>query len=177
MAKALFAAIATDTGWFRFSSVGEATFDAAARLVAAGARPDALFGQLYEQNSLARLRLQGRILQNVTSELDGRLLYSAITQADLRDTGAEPTDTEDVVNRLLSVAEVDVAILFFEFGPQETKVSLRSRAALDVRKIAEEFFGGGHRAAAGVRFQGSLVEAVPAILGSIRAVMQRGGAQ
>ena len=62
MAMPLFAAIATDTGWFRFASVTEATLSAAARLVAAGAKPHAVFAALYEQNSLARLLLQGRIL-------------------------------------------------------------------------------------------------------------------
>src|SRR5262245_39662770 len=74
IAAALFAAIATDTGWFRFASVGEATLTAAARLVSAGAKPNETFASLYEQNSLARLLLQGRILSNVKSHLNGRLL-------------------------------------------------------------------------------------------------------
>src|SRR6476660_4381440 len=132
IANPLFAAIATDTGWFRFSSVGEATLAAAARLVAAGARPSTVFAALYEQNSLARLLLQGRILKNVKSNLGGRLLSTAITQADGDAIGAEPTDTEDVGSRLLSVAGVEVAILFLELTPRETKVSLRSRSAFDV---------------------------------------------
>ena len=136
MAMPLFAAIATDTGWFRFASVGEATFQAAARLVAAGAKPNDVFATLYEQNSLARLWLQGRILANVKSHLGGRLLSTAITQADLDAVGAEPTDTEDVINRLLGVAGVEVALLFLELGPQETKVSLRSRSGFDVNAIA-----------------------------------------
>src|SRR5215470_9654651 len=122
IADALFAAIATDTGWFRFPSVGEATLTAAARLVAAGAKPNQIFAVLYEQNSLPRILLQGRILTNVKSHLGGRLLSTAITQDDLRAVGAEATDTEDVINRLLSVAKVEAALLFLELGPQETKV-------------------------------------------------------
>jgi phosphoesterase RecJ-like protein len=171
IAAPLFTAIATDTGWFRFSSVSEATLRAATRLVAAGARPHLLFAALYEQNSLARLRLQGRILSNVKSDLAGRLLSTAITQADLRELGAEPTDTEDVINRLLGVAGVEVALLFLQLGPRETKVSLRSRSPIDVREIAEKFGGGGHRAAAGVRYPGPLTEAEPAVLDAVRAAM------
>jgi phosphoesterase RecJ-like protein len=171
MAMPLFAAIATDTGWFRFASVNDATFTTAARLVAAGAQPDEIFGALYEQNSLARLLLQGRILSNVKSHLDGRLLSTAITREDLRAVGAEPTDTEDVINRLLGVADVEVAVLFLELGPKETKVSLRSRSSVDVHKIAERFGGGGHRAAAGVRFPAPLAEAEGAVLESVRASM------
>jgi phosphoesterase RecJ-like protein len=172
MAAPLFAAIATDTGWFRFASVTDKTLEAAARLVSAGARPHLVFAALYEQNSLARVLLQGRILTNVISHLNGRLLSTSITQADLRAVGAEPTDTEDVINRLLSVAGVEVAVLFLELGPQETKVSLRSRSPVDVRAVAEQLGGGGHRAAAGVRFSGPLAAAESAVLSATRQAMQ-----
>ena len=172
MAAPLFAAIATDTGWFRFASVTEATLAAAARLVKVGVRPHAIFSALYEQNSLARLRLQGRILSNVKSHVGGRLLSTAITQADLREAGAEPTDTEDVINRLLGVAGVDVALLFLELGPEETKVSLRSHSSVDVRAVAERFGGGGHRAAAGVRYPGPLAKAEVVVIEAVRAAMQ-----
>jgi phosphoesterase RecJ-like protein len=172
MAEPLFAAIATDTGWFRFASVTDATLTAAARLVAAGARPHLVFAALYEQNNLARLRLQARILTNVVPHLGGRLLATSITQADLRAAGAVATDTEDVINRLLAVAGVEVAILFLELGPQETKVSLRSRSPVDVREIAEGLGGGGHRAAAGVRFPGPLPAAESAVLDAVRTAME-----
>jgi phosphoesterase RecJ-like protein len=172
MAEPLFTAIATDTGWFRFASVTDATLSAAARLVTAGARPHVVFAALYEQNTLARLRLQARILSNVIPHLGGRLLSTSITQADLHAAGAAATDTEDVINRLLAVAGVEVALLFLELGPQETKVSLRSRSPVDVREIAERLGGGGHRAAAGVRFPGSLPEAESAVLNAVREAME-----
>jgi phosphoesterase RecJ-like protein len=171
IATALFAAIATDTGWFRFASVTGDTLDAVAKLVRAGARPTAVFRELYEQNSVARLWLQGRILSNVKTELGGRLIYSMATPQDLAETGAEPTDTEDVVNRLLGVAGVEVGLLFLELGPRETKVSLRSRTAFDVCRVAERLGGGGHAAAAGVRYPGPLQEAVPAVVDIMRQAM------
>jgi phosphoesterase RecJ-like protein len=171
MAVPLFAAIGTDTGWFRFSSVTEATFRAAARLVAAGAKPSAVFEKLYEQNTLARIRLQGRILSNVKSHVGGRLLSTAITQDDLKAVGAEATDTEDVINRVLGVVGVEVALLFLEMGPQETKVSLRSRSNFDVNAVAAQFGGGGHKAASGVRYAGPLSEAEPALLTAVSAAM------
>jgi phosphoesterase RecJ-like protein len=172
MATPLFAAIGTDTGWFRFSSVTAATFEAGARLVAAGAKPSGVFATLYEQNSLARLRLQGRILGKIKSHIDGRLLTTAITQDDLKAVGAEATDTEDVINRLLSVVGVEAALLFLELGPQETKVSLRSKASLDVNAVAAQFGGGGHKAASGVRFRGPLSEAEPKVIEAMIAAMR-----
>ncbi len=171
IAAPLFAAIATDTGWFRFSSVSEKTFRALAKLVAAGADPPAIFSALYERHSLARLYLRGRILSHVVSDLDGRLMSTYVTRQDFNETGANKTDTEDAINTLHTVAGSEVAVLFVELEDGVTKVSLRSRTKFDVRAIAEQFGGGGHRAAAGITFQGSLEDARKAILDALRAAM------
>lgn len=171
IAKLLFAAIATDTGWFRFNSVTDVTFRAAAKLAAAGASPVELFSALYEHHSLARLRLHGLVLSHIELLDAGRLAYSPVTLRDLEKTGAETTDTEDVVNRLLTITGVAVAALFVELEPTWIKVSLRSRGKVDVRAVAEQFGGGGHTAAAGIRFEGTLAEAETAILDAVRKAM------
>lgn len=171
IAEPLFAAIATDTGWFRFKSVSALTFAAAGRLVHSGASPSETFTSLYEQNTLARLHLQGRILTAARTEVGGRLIYSGATPQDLAETGAQATDTEDVVNRLLGITGVEVALLFLELGPNETKVSLRSRTGFDVRKVAEQFGGGGHTAASGVRYPGPLPAAIEALTAAVRKAL------
>ncbi len=162
LGQILFTAIATDTGWFRFSSVTEQTFLALAKLVAAGANPPAVFAALYEQHTLARLMLRARILGNIESLAGGRLMVTHVTLKDFEETGAETADTEDVINSLLTVAGSQVAVLFVELK-KITKVSLRSRNDFDVRAVAERFGGGGHRAAAGIAFEGSLAEAQAAV--------------
>jgi phosphoesterase RecJ-like protein len=167
----LFAAIATDTGWFRFSSVTEKTFLALAKLVAAGADPPGIFSSLYEQHSLARLHLRGRILYHVVSDVGGRLMSTHATRQDFLETGANKTDTEDAINTLHTVAGSEIAVLFVELEDQVTKVSLRSRTDFDVRAIAEQFGGGGHRAAAGIAYQGTMEEARQSILDALRAAM------
>ncbi len=171
IAAPLFAAIATDTGWFRFSSVTPRTFEALARLVAAGANPQSTFAQLYEQHSLARLQLRGRILNHVTSECGGRMLWTYVTAQDYAETGAQTSDTEDAINMLLAVGGVEAALMFVELKPDVTKVSLRSRGAFDARAVAEQFGGGGHRAASGVTFTGTREEAQTAILDAACASM------
>ncbi len=169
MAMPLFAAIATDTGWFRFSSVKEETFAALSRLVAAGADPQQIFSMLFEQHSLARLHLRGRILENIVADMDGRLFSTHVTQHDFLETGANSTDTEDAINNLLTVKGSEIAVLFVELEPERTKVSLRSRTNFDVQKIAALFGGGGHKKAAGVTFSGSLAQAQQAVLDALRA--------
>jgi len=171
MALPLFTAIATDTGWFRFSSVTEETFLALARLVAAGADPPGIFSALYERHSLARLYLRGRILNHVVSDAGGRLLSTHVTQQDFAETGANTTDTEDAINTLHTVEGSEIAALFVELEDKLTKVSLRSRSDFDVQAIAAQFGGGGHRKAAGVTFAGTLQEAQQAVLDAIRAAL------
>lgn len=171
MASALFAAIATDTGWFRFPSVGAITYGAIEKLVAAGASPSRVFGELYEQNTLARVKLQGHILQNIEVECDGRLAHAAASLDAFAVTGAEPNDTEDVVNRLLSIAGMQVAALLVALEPNLTKVSLRSRGHFDVSAVAEGFGGGGHRAAAGLRVAKPLEQARQDVVKAVIAKM------
>ena len=171
IATPLFAAIATDTGWFRFSSVNEKTFAALAKLVASGASPTKIFSDLYERHRIGRLLLRGRILQKIESDVGGRLLWTEVTADDFRESGAEQTDTEDVINLLHTVATCEVAVMFVELKEGKTKVSLRSRNDFDVRKIAELFGGGGHRAASGVAFGGTLDEARKAVLDALRTAM------
>ncbi|RIK86645.1 MAG: phosphoesterase [Planctomycetota bacterium] len=172
IAEPLLTAIATDTGWFRFSSVTERTFAALARLTAAGASPAKAFSQLFEQHSLPRLHLRGRILEHVAADCAGRMLWTYVTADDFRECGAQKTDTEDAINMLLTVRGVEAAALFVELEPSVTKVSLRSRSSFNVHEVAEKFGGGGHRAAAGITFSGPRIEAQQAILDAVRLAMQ-----
>ncbi len=169
MADPLFCAIATDTGWFRFSSVTEHTFHALAKLVAAGAEPSTAFNLLYERNTVARVQLHGRIMQRMETLLEGRIAYASAPESDFSETGALVSDTEDVVNRLLSVDGVEVAVLFVWMDAERSKVSLRSRGDFDVREVAEAFGGGGHAKAAGVRVPGLVDDAMAVILPALQA--------
>lgn len=171
-ATQLFAALATDTGWFRFGSTRADTYRLAAALVDAGAVPDRLYQQLYENESLGRLRLTGRVLSRVESDLQGRLIYSWIERNDFQATGALPSDTEDLINILMSVAGTEVALMFIELFSGGLKVSFRSRTNLDCSRLAALFGGGGHRQAAGAFLQDPLPVAQQKVLDAIRAIMQ-----
>lgn len=173
MAAPLFAALATDTGWFRFSSVTATTFRVAAQLVEAGARPATIFNALYEQDTLARMRLRGVILSRIVAEPGGRLAHTYVRQDDFSQTGALLSDTEDVVNSVLAIAGTEVAIIFVEQPSGGVKVSFRSRnGALDCRAVAEQFGGGGHKEAAGASLKLPLEEAQRLVLDAVRGAMR-----
>jgi bifunctional oligoribonuclease and PAP phosphatase NrnA len=170
-AEPLFAAMATDTGWFRFATTNANTFRLAARLMEAGARPDQIYKRLYEEESLARLHLMGRTMARTQSELGGRLIHTWIELADFDRTGAVASDTEDLINLTLTVRDTEVAIIFVELRSGGIKVSFRSRSAFDCRRAAEQFGGGGHRQAAGATLHEPMATARPGVLDAVRAAM------
>jgi len=172
IARAAFAAVATDTGWFRFASTKGATLRLAARLLDAGARPAELYKDLYERETLARLNLIGRTMARATAEQGGRLIYTHIERADFEATGADPSDSEDIINMTLGVAGTEVAVILVEQKTGGFKVSFRSRCDLDCAEVARQFGGGGHRQAAGAFVEGTLEEAGARVLDAARAAMR-----
>lgn len=159
-ASALYAAIATDTGWFRFPSTSSNTMRIAAALMDLGAEPHVLYNYLNEQRSLARVRLAGRVLERIETTTDGKLAWVYANNEDLAATSAVPSDTEGLVNECLTIAGAEAAFIAVQTPTGKIKISLRCRPPHDVSAVAERFNGGGHKLASGATIDGPLPEAV-----------------
>ena len=171
-AAALFVAVSTDTGWMHHPNAGPEVFQALAEFVARGAEPNRIYRSLYETNSLARLRLLGRVLDNIKLLQKGALATVSVTQADIAAASAHPMDTEDFIVYLMSLAGVETAVLFIEQRDKKTtKASFRSRGAVDCSRLAERFGGGGHKPAAGATINLPLAEAETAVLKEVARAM------
>lgn len=171
IAEPLYAAIATDTGWYRFGSAKASTYRVAADLIDAGAQPARIYRDLYEQDTLARTLLRGTILTHTASELGGRLMHTYVQREDFEKTGAIPPDTEDAINLLLAIAGTEAAVILVEQPQGGYKISFRSRCSLDCSEVARQFRGGGHKAAAGGYIDGPLAECQRRVLDAVRAAM------
>ncbi len=165
-ATCLLTALLTDTGSFHFASVTPRSFRLAADLVAAGASPATVYSQVYENRSVPSVRLLGTALSRMTLCEDGRVAWTSVTQAMLRETSAVMEDSEGIVGALRAIRGIRVAVLFKE-EPEGIHVSLRG---LGVRAnvIAEAFGGGGHAAAAGFTFKAPLDEVIRQTLAAVR---------
>jgi phosphoesterase RecJ-like protein len=166
-AQALFVALAMDTGWFRHSNTGPATFELAAKLVLAGAQPTAAYDALFERNTLARMRLTGIVLERLHVSHGGKICHTEIRQGDYEATGAQPQDSEDLINYTRGIIGVEVGLFFMEQPRGGVKVSFRSRERVDVARLAEKFGGGGHRLASGAILNASLDEARALVLKAV----------
>ena len=174
IATPLYAGLSTDTGGFRFPSTSAETFRVAGRLVDAGASPPAVYRELFEQDSLARIHLVGRTLAGAKPAHDGKVIYSAVRQSDIKEVNALPSDTEDLVNLTLAVKGTEVAVILIEQPDARVKVSFRSRGKVDCNLLAATFNGGGHKAAAGAILPGPFDDAFAKVTAAVDAAWAAG---
>ncbi|MCU0254662.1 MAG: bifunctional oligoribonuclease/PAP phosphatase NrnA [Acidobacteria bacterium] len=157
--NALYAGLVGDTGRFRFGSTSADAFAMAAQLVRAGVSPAAMFAQMEECIGGPYMKLLGRTLAGAEFLEQGRLIVLTVPRALVSELGAEGEDTSEIINESLRLRTSRVAVLFREQEDGRTKVSLRSKGAIDVNRVARRHGGGGHRNASGIVLDAPLDEA------------------
>ena len=101
---------------------------------------------------------------------DGKLAVMTVRKQDFAETGANVPDTENLINIPLQIRTVEVSLVFTEppdGGP--IRVSLRSKGSVDVAKFAEQFGGGGHARAAGLKLAASIDDARAKVTSAMKA--------
>jgi phosphoesterase RecJ-like protein len=159
IATALYAAIMTDTGSFRFPKTDATLHLVVAGLIERGADPVQIYHETYEQGSAKRLLLLGHVLSTLQLSHGGRVASVFVTRAMFEKTETTEEDTENFVTYTLTIAGVQVGLMFTEL-PGGVKISFRSRGQIAVNKLAQEFGGNGHMNAAGARTSDQQLEAV-----------------
>lgn len=154
VATALYTAIMTDTGSFRYSSVTPHVHRIVADLLERGdLQPAPIHTSLFDARTLDGLRLLGLALETITLHYGGQLGTMVVTQRMVRDSGSGLDETEGFVNYALSVAGVRAAVIFLETD-SGVKMSFRSKGDAYVNEWARAFGGGGHRNASGAYVAG-----------------------
>ena len=162
MATCLYTALLTDTGSFCYAGTDAHTLQLAAELVQLGASPSQVAQQVYFSNPLSKIELLGVALS--TLHRDGRIAWLWVTHEDMQRTHAVEEDCEGIVNYAIAIAGVEVAVFLRELPDHRVRLSLRSKGAVDVARVAETFGGGGHANASGCTLAGPLVRATREIL-------------
>lgn len=164
-ASLLYAALAADTGGFRYANTTPYTHKIAAKLIECGANHFQICRNLFEMKSKTALAAEAFAMENVKYLCGGKISYVRITEADKERCGFEDEDTYDVINVIRRVEGVKVAILARERTPGVYKISTRSTGDIDMAKICAMFGGGGHAGAAGCSVaEGDVEETVDKII-------------
>ena len=176
VARALYTAIATDTGFFAFSNTKPETLARAARLLRSGVSPDEVASAIQASRRLGELRILGRTLQHLQTNEADTVIWSYLTAEDFEQCEADAEDTESLIQVLRTLKSAEVALMFTEYRDHKTKISFRSRGAVDVSVVAALFGGGGHQRAAGASLRMSLDRALDQVLPEVmRRLPAEGG--
>jgi phosphoesterase RecJ-like protein len=163
LAAALAAGIVMDTGNFQHPNTTPRTLVVAAALREVGAPLSDIARRIYRTKPASQLILFGRVLARLGQQSGGKIVWSTLELADLEAAGATAEESEGLVDMLAQARDADVSILFKE-AEGETRVSVRTREAVDATVLTRTFGGGGHARAAGATVYLPLAEACPVVL-------------
>jgi phosphoesterase RecJ-like protein len=176
VARALYVAILTDTGGFRFSNTRPNTLRVAADLLETGVDPEQIYLEVYARAPEGRPRLLAEALQTLVVEPEYGLAWVTVPPGSIERHGVSSDDLDGVVEFPRSIEGVRMALLFREIAQGRVKVSLRSIGDVDVAAFAKTYGGGGHTKAAGLSLTGSLAEVQATVLRAARAYLGSDGA-
>ena len=163
IANAIYVGTSTDTGCFRFANTTSHTFLTAAACAAAGAGIYQLNQELFETNTLGRLKIQGWIVENMKVFSDGKLAVIAIPRAVEQSIGVTEDDMDNISSFPRTVAGVCMAATLRETRDGDVKLSVRAIPGYDATIVTSQFGGGGHKGAAGATMKMSLSDAALAV--------------
>lgn len=153
IATLLLAGIITDTGSFQNANTTPKAFARAAQLISYGARQQEIIQHVYKTKQLSQLKLWGRVLSKIQVDEKHRIVWSAVSRQDFKDTESLDDQTGDIIDELMTNAPgAEIILLLKEKEDGTVSASVRTtNPSVDAAKIAEAFGGGGHNQAAGFR--------------------------
>jgi len=164
MATAMYVAISTDTGSFKYSNTSADTMQIAGELIRAGIDLNYINTELYQNKPFEKILILKMAMKNMKLEDDGKLALTWISEADMKDMGLDNLDTDGVAEFFRDIHGVEVVVLLKEKTTNVFKGSLRSKHDFDVASLALKYGGGGHTKAAGLTISGTVEVAIDQIV-------------
>ena len=174
IATALYCAILTDTGGFRFSNTSPRAHAIAAELLTAGVDPEEMYRRIYASVSPGRLALLRDALSTLEVDRDYGIAWISVPADALDRYDVSSEDLEGIVEHPRSISGTRLAVFFRDLGYGKVKVSFRSTGDVDVNRFARQFGGGGHAKAAGALIPGSMEDVRVRVISAARAFVSRG---
>ena len=169
---AIYVAVSTDTGSFQYAGTTAAVYEMAADLVREGLDVGGINALIYDNHPFRRVELMRALLNTLELKGGGRVAHWELSQETARGLGVKPEDSEGLIDIIRAVQGVIVAIFFEELPDGKIRVSMRSKdSRVDVCRICQQFGGGGHALAAGIRMAGPMAEAKAAVLTAVEATL------
>ena len=163
MAEALYTAVATDTGGFRYANTTAHSFITAAACAEAGGDLATINRVVFDTNSFAKMKMQSWIIDNTCFLAGGKIAICAIPCSVEREIGVTEDDMDSISGLARSIEGVKMAATLREMADGRVKVSVRAVPGYDAAAVCAQFGGGGHKGAAGATFDLPLEVAAEAV--------------
>lgn len=173
VAEALYVALLTDTGGFRFSNTSARCHAIAGALLAAGVDPEAMYRRIYASVPIGRLHLLRDALATLEVDPEYGISWISVVAGAPETHGLKSEDLDGIAEHPRSVAGTKLAIFFRDLGHGKVKASFRSAGEVDVNAFAKEFGGGGHAKASGALIAGTLEEVRHDVVAAARQFLQK----
>lgn len=170
IAEALYVAISTDTGCFRYSNVNAHTFRVAAALMEAGVQAYPINRRMFEVKRFERLRLEAYLTQTLAFYSENRIGVCTIPLSVKEELRLTEDDVDDLSGFARMIEGVELAAMLREQSGGGVKLSLRSGQKYDAGAICKQLGGGGHFSAAGASLTGPLPDAIDKLLDTVYAL-------
>jgi phosphoesterase RecJ-like protein len=171
IATALYTALLTDTGGFRFSNTSPRCLAIASRLLAAGVNPEEMYRRIYASVPKGRLGLLRDALGTLGVDDTIGLAWVSVAAGALEEYGVSGEDLDGIAEYPRSVAGVRLALLFRDLGHGKVKISFRSVGNVDSNALARQFGGGGHAKASGAMVAGTLAEVQAQVIAAAKGML------
>ncbi len=165
IARALYAAVSSDTGGFRFDNTTAETHRIAAHLLTFPFDHADIDRRLFETKSMKQLSAEALTAAHLCR--DGDVTYAVIDRVARETRGLAYADFDTAIDVVRSLQGTKVAVVAKETDEGNVKFSLRSTDA-DVASVAAKFGGGGHRRAAGCTLSDEPHTAMRRLLAALR---------
>lgn len=160
IANGIYTGLATDTGCFRYSNTRPKTLRCAARMMEYGADAATINKALFETSTRARLAIERDAMNTLEYFAGGRAAMIYITKAMCEKAGIRETELEGLPSMPARIENVLAGVTVKEKEPGVYKISVRTNGGVNASKICAALGGGGHAAAAGCQFTGTLASAL-----------------
>ena len=168
MAEAIYIAISTDSGCFRFSNTTARTLRTAAKTLEYGADTAPINRDLFVVKTKGRLQLEARLMANMEFYADGKVAIAMLPQEWVEELEVSEDDLDSISGFPRSIEGVDVGVMVRNSEPGRAKMSVRAALGYDASAVCGRLGGGGHRGAAGCSIPGTLADGKQAMLQALR---------
>ena len=170
IAEALYIAVSTDTGCFRYANTNAHAYMLAAACAQAGGDLYAINQRIFDTNSLAKLRMQGWIAENTRFFQNGIMAVCAIPKAVEQQIGVTEDDMDSISGFTRSIEGVQLAATLRQLPDGKVKISMRAVPGMDAAAVCAKFGGGGHKGAAGATLDMTLDQAAEAMAAAMASI-------